>query len=426
MNWPMVQLGQLAEIVGGSTPRREVPAYWGEGHYWATPTDLPMPGAGILELERTKETITDDGLNSSSAILLPVGTVLYSTRATIGKLAIARIPTATNQGFNNLIAGEQINNRYLAYALQYFTPEISQLAGTTTFKEVSRSALRGFKIPVAPPKEQSRIVELLDQTDALRRLRREADAKAARILPALFLKMFGDPASNPMGWPVKPLGHADVCEINPRCRRGLSDETIVSFVPMADVDEKLGRIVGKQVKPYVEVKKGFTPFEDGDVLFAKITPCMQNGKAAIVENLHGGIGFGSTEFHVLRVTHDVTAEYLYALVRLRGFRNQAMSAFTGSGGQQRVPADFLRQFLLPIPPRQEILKFSKILRMVMQMQVAAEQSSAKLENQFRVLLQSAFSGQLTAKWRQAHMRELLVEMQQQASALNLPMPQEVN
>lgn len=282
--------------------------------------------------------------------------------------------------------------------------------------------LRETSVPYFAPKEQSRIVELLDQADALRRLRREADAKAARILPALFLKMFGDPAVNPMGWPMKPLGHADVCEINPRSRRGLSDETIVSFVPMADVDEELGRIAGKQIKPYTEVKKGFTPFEDGDVLFAKITPCMQNGKAAIAENLQGGIGYGSTEFHVLRAIHDVTAEYLYALVRLQGFRNQAMSAFTGSAGQQRVPTDFLRQFPLPVPPKQEVLKFSKILRMVMQMRVAAEQASAKLESQFNVLLQHAFSGQLTANWRQVHMAELLAEMQQQAQALNLPMP----
>lgn len=285
--------------------------------------------------------------------------------------------------------------------------------------------LKEIDVPLFPLSEQRRIVDLLDQADALRRLRRSADAKAARILPALFLKMFGDPATNPMGWPVKLLGHAEVSEINPRARRGLSDENIVSFVPMADVDEVLGRIEGAQTRPYAEVKKGFTAFEDGDVLFAKITPCMQNGKAAIAENLQCGIGYGSTEFHVLRATHDVTAEYLYALMRLQGFRNQAMSAFTGSAGQQRVPADFLKQFPLPIPPKSEVLKFSKILRMVMAMQVEAERSSVKLENQFSVLLQRAFSGQLTVKWRQARRQELLAEMQQQAKALNLPVPKEI-
>lgn len=286
--------------------------------------------------------------------------------------------------------------------------------------------LREISVPYFAPSEQQRIVELLDQADALRRLRRQADAKAARILPALFLKMFGDPVSNPMGWPVKSLGDATVCEINPRSRRDLRDDDMVSFVPMADVDEVLGRITGKQVRSYAEVKKGFTPFQDRDVLFAKITPCMQNGKSAIASGLIGGIGYGSTEFHVLRATQDVTPEYLYALVRLDGFRNQAMNAFTGSAGQQRVPADFLRNFRLPIPQQTEMEKFSKILRGVMAMQVEAEMAAVKLENQFGVLLQRAFIGALTVKWRQDHAKELLAEMQQQAKVLNLPMPQGVN
>ena len=140
-------------------------------------------------------------------------------------------------------------------------------------------------MPFPAKSEQSRIVELLDEADRLRHLRREADTKAARILPALFLKMFGDPATNPKGLPFKLLGDPAVCDINPRTRVELPDSDLVSFVPMADVDEHLGRITGCQSRPYGEVKKGFTPFQNRDVLFAKITPCMQNGKAAIAAGL---------------------------------------------------------------------------------------------------------------------------------------------
>ena len=143
------------------------------------------PGDGILDLQSTAEAITPLGLRSSSTNLLPVGTVLYSTRATIGKLAIARVPVATNQGFNNLIAKPGVCSKYLAYALQFFTPDITRLAGSTTFKEVSRSSLRGFKIPVPAESEQQRIVDLLGEADRLRRLRREADAKAARVFRAV-------------------------------------------------------------------------------------------------------------------------------------------------------------------------------------------------------------------------------------------------
>ena len=92
MTWPLVALEKVADVVGGSTPSRGEPRYWGAGHFWVTPTDLPMPGDGILDLEHTKETITDEGLGSISANVLPVGTVMYSTRAKIGKLAIGNVP----------------------------------------------------------------------------------------------------------------------------------------------------------------------------------------------------------------------------------------------------------------------------------------------------------------------------------------------
>ena len=144
MRWPQVPLEEIAEIVGGSTPSRNTPEFWGPGYYWATPSDLPMPGDGILELKSTEETITEKGLRSASINILPIGTILFSTRATVGKLAIAQVPVATNQGFNNLIPKPIIDKRFLAYALQFFTPEITRLAGSTTFKEVSRAALKKF------------------------------------------------------------------------------------------------------------------------------------------------------------------------------------------------------------------------------------------------------------------------------------------
>ena len=317
---------------------------------------------------------------------------------------------------------ELLNSKFLFYWVQHreFVEFLVANATGASYPAVTEGVVKRARLPLATPKEQSRIVELLEEADRLRRLRRDADAKAARILPALFLKMFGDPATNPMGLSTKFLGDPDVCEINPRARLSLAENAEISFIPMMDVDEYLGRITGMQTRPYGEVKKGFTPFQNGDVLFAKITPCMQNGKAAIASALVGGVGFGSTEFHVLRATNDVTAEYLFALVRLQSFRNHAMSAFTGSAGQQRVPTDFLKQYRLPIPSANDIQKFSRVVRLFMSSQVAAEQTAKRLDAHFGVMLQHAFSGQLTCKWREAHMKDLLAEMEQQARMLNLP------
>ena len=159
-------------------------------------------GEGIAELDSTPEAITSEGLASCSASLLPPGTVLFSSRATIGKVGIATVPLGTNQGFANFIPKPGLESRYLAWCLYYNANRIAGLSGSTTFKEVSKSSLKRFRIPIPPLAEQRRIVDILDQTDRLRRLRSDADAKAARILPALFIRMFGDPATNPMGWPV--------------------------------------------------------------------------------------------------------------------------------------------------------------------------------------------------------------------------------
>ena len=154
-------------------------------------------------------------------------------------------------------------------------------------------------------------------------------------------------------WPSVPL--AEVCEINPRLpKEGRPPpEGAVSFVPMAAVNEVDGAITAAQIRPYAAVCKGFTPFREGDVLFAKITPCMENGKVALAKNLVGGLGFGSTEFHVLRASSRVLPEWLRYYVWQPSFREQAKRRMAGAVGQQRVPAEFLAQACLPVPPISE-------------------------------------------------------------------------
>jgi len=156
-----------------------------------------------------------------------------------------------------------------------------------------------------------------------------------------------------MNWQVKAL--TEVCEINPRLSRdhGLADDALVSFVPMAAVDEVSGVIRDKQERQLGQVKRGYTAFCDDDVLFAKITPCMENGKAAIASDLLGGVGFGSTEFHVLRPKPGVLPEWIYYFVRREPFRHEAKRNFTGTAGQQRVPTTFLASCRIPVPPIDE-------------------------------------------------------------------------
>lgn len=153
-----------------------------------------------------------------------------------------------------------------------------------------------------------------------------------------------------------------IAEINPPVRipKGLSGEDFVSFVPMSDVSES-GHWTFKQVRSLGSVTTGFTAFEDGDVLVAKITPCLENGKGVHATGLENGIGFGSTEFHVLRTRPGNASRFVFQLTRWRKFRRLAEGQMVGSAGQQRVPRSFFDEFLVANFDPAEQLKIAQIL-----------------------------------------------------------------
>lgn len=154
----------------------------------------------------------------------------------------------------------------------------------------------------------------------------------------------------PDGW--RWMKFEDVCTINPRRRNGFerSPNALTTFVPMEAIDEKTGTISKYISRPYSEIARGYTYFEEGDILFAKITPCMQNGKASIAKNLIDGVGFGTTEFHVLRPKEGILGEWIYYICRSPEFRKKASDNFEGSAGQQRVPVEFIKKYSVPLPP----------------------------------------------------------------------------
>jgi type I restriction enzyme M protein len=148
---------------------------------------------------------------------------------------------------------------------------------------------------------------------------------------------------------------ADVVEINPKKNevRELPPETLVSFVPMDDVNADTPDFVPSSHRPLKEVLTGYTYFRNTDVLLAKITPCFENGKGGIARNLLNGIGFGSTEFYVLRASERVLPEYLYHAVMRAEFRKEGAAKMSGAAGQQRITRDFLENHEIALPPIDE-------------------------------------------------------------------------
>ena len=252
---------------------------------------------------------------------------------------------------------------------------------------INRNRVYELEIPLPPIAEQKKIVArlegLLGKIKEAKRLRAEAQEAAQNLLPAELYKIFTThsissnhsliranrrivkkPASvknygplrrssseaSEAQWEEKELG--EICELNPKKSeiKDKTDNLSVSFVPMSAVDEYLQAIVSLQERNLGKVKKGYTYFRNGDVLFAKITPCMENGKVAIARNLKNGIGFGTTEFHVIRAKDRVLPEWIHYIIGQPSFRDIAKTRMTGSAGQKRVPVQFLEKFKIPLPP----------------------------------------------------------------------------
>ncbi|RKS10268.1 type I restriction enzyme S subunit [Nocardiopsis sp. Huas11] len=154
----------------------------------------------------------------------------------------------------------------------------------------------------------------------------------------------------PEGWVWAKIG--DVCEVNPRrFDEPPEEDDLLSFVPMASVEAETGRLDASQTKTYGEVKrKSLTPFQENDVIFSKITPCMENGKIALAEKLHGGRAVGSTEFMVLRCGLNLNPKYLMYFLLQSSFRKEAERNMAGAVGQRRVPRAFISDTDIPVPP----------------------------------------------------------------------------
>lgn len=210
----------------------------------------------------------------------------------------------------------------------------------------------------------------------------------------------------PEGWALTTIGQ--VVDLNPPkpARDMLPPDASVTFVPMAAVEAEAGTIARPEIRRYSEVRSGYTAFREGDVIVAKITPCMENGKAAVARGLENGLGFGSTEFHVLRPTNAVLPEYVFHYVRQESFRRDARNHMAGAVGQLRVPENFLRDAELPMPPlaeqRRIISRVEDLIRHARSARARLERVPTLLKRFRQAVLAAACSGRLTEDWRARH------------------------
>ena len=246
------------------------------------------------------------------------------------------------------------------------------------------------EVKLPPVKEQKAIAEKLDKVSRLIEKRKQQLSLLDTLVKSKFVEMFGMIGKDEKGWGIISLG--DICFFNPKKSENLllKNELEVSFVPMTAVSEK-GEIDGTDVKTYEQVQKGFTYFVENDVLFAKITPCMENGKGAVACGLKNGIGFGSTEFHVMRPKNGIcNPTWLYTVTSFKEFRQEAARNMTGSAGQRRVPVSFLSNYKISLPPLDLQNQFANFVKQTEKTKAKIKQSLAALEFLKKSLMQKYF------------------------------------
>lgn len=370
VHWDVVRLKHLFFIINGGTPDSEIAEYWDGNIPWVTPDDLGDLVDPIIQ--STRRYITEAGYQSCGTTLAPAGSLVLSTRAPIGHVAIAGVDLCTNQGCRCLVFRRPSVPKFFYFQLIAARPELVSWGQGSTFKELSRAKLGDVYLTVPPEPEQRWIATFLDREtakiDALvekkRRLielleeRRSAlitKAVTKGLTPNAPMKQSGVEwlGEIPDHWTVRRLRHVAVINPAPEVTTKLSPALDVSFVPMEAVGE-WGGLKLESTRPLEEVRgSGYTYFCDGDVLVAKITPCFENGKGALAAGLVNGVGFGSTELHVIRPGPELDPAFLTYVTFSRPFRIVGQIEMKGAAGQQRVPEDFVKDFPVPLPPLSE-------------------------------------------------------------------------
>ena len=318
-----------------------------------------------LTTHRKGRFATDDVGPAFIRVFKP-GQILYGSRRTyLKKIAVADFEgICANTTFvletKDPLVLEQRLLPFIMLSKDFTTWSIAKSKGSTN-PYVLFSDLADFEFELPPLEEQKVLADKLWAAYRLKEAYKKLLVATDEMLKSQFIEMFGNPLSLNQKNELKRLG--ECCILNPRRPNiALCDTDKVSFIPMPAVSED-GYLVDMTDEEYGKVKKSFTYFENNDVLFAKITPCMENGKGAIVHGLTNGIGMGSTEFHVLRPINGISSPYwLLALTRMPIFRERAAKNMSGTGGQKRVSASYLDHFMVGLPAIEEQRRFEAIYR----------------------------------------------------------------
>ena len=380
-----------------------------------TSSKRPLPGSKVWHLsldqiESNTGRIVDKKTGpveeaGSSTYFFDSGNVLYSKlRPYLNKVVCPNeVGVATTELVPLRPQAKLLNRRYLTYYLR--SPSfVSFATATVAGVKMPRIIMNKFwehQIPLPPLSEQRRIVEILDQADALRQQRRVADEKAQRIIPALFYHMFGDPATNPMGWPTRQFGQLfsqDKITIDEFAGKQLP------YLGLEHIESDSGRILFSEIEALAVRVRGLSfCFGPQHVLYGKLRPYLNKVALPSFE------GRCSTELVPLLPAPGVPREFLVSYLRLPYVVNAAIATSKGVR-MPRTDMDRLMAMEVPIPDDECQRAFAVAYTTVLNTLERTRDADHNLEDISSILLHRAFTGELTAKWRETHRKELKAEM----------------
>ena len=325
------------------------------------------------------------------------GDILLSVRAPVGPTNLCFETSCIGRGLAAVRPNtNNVSISFLLYYFKFFESELASKGQGSTFSAISKKVLETLLIPLPPLPEQRRIVAKLDRL--FERIDKaitlvEQNIKNAQSLMASVLNEGLNELDS------ERIRLKDACIINPP-KSEVKDlrNTEVSFLPMADLNAHQIDFIPKHTKQVTEVYTGYTYFKDGDVLLAKVTPCFENGKAGLAKNLVNGIGFGSSEYYVLRAKQTILPTFVYYNLASSGFLRQGAQNMSGAVGLKRVTKDFLFNYEIPVPSievQENVVKYFGIQKAKLSVLTGGlEVRLAELKTLKSSLLDAAFRGGL--------------------------------
>lgn len=395
-NWKIYKLKELYDIKRGGSPRpiEKFLTTDPDGINWIKIGDAKIDSKYI---EETKEKITLEGAAKSRFV--EEGDFILSNSMSFGRPYIMKTRGCIHDGW--LVLKERqdglIFKDFMYYILssENVYSQFKNAAAGGVVRNLNIQRVENVIVPIPPTlEEQQEIVQVLDTMSDIIRRRKECISHAQDLIPALFQEMFGDINNNVTKSNI--VRFRNCIELNP-AKPNLKDNLNVTFLGMKDISEN-GQVNLSTIKMYEDVKKGFTNFENEDVLLAKITPCFENGKAAIVRNLTNGYGFGSTEFYVLRPHKKlILPEYVYSIIKSHSFAEPGKYKMVGAAGQKRLPKEYVLNYKFPLPSIELQEQFAEKVRAINSYIKEQNEELKKAEQMFQSLLHHAFTGELTRR-----------------------------